>query len=137
MRVACAFLILTLTAAPAVAQEQTASTSESGRGALFWSGLALGVAGVTTSVIGVTAARVETTSSGNAPANTYQMCVAQKAADPIYATNQCDALKGKNNALLWSGVAISALGGALMIGSTRTHAEIAPGFVRLLHTIRF
>ena len=136
MRVACAFLILTLTAAPAVAQEQTASTSESGRGALFWSGLALGVAGVTTSVIGVTTARVETTSSGNAPDNTYQMCVAQKA-DPIYATNQCDALKGKNRTLLWSGVAMGALGGALMIGSTHTRAELAPGFVRLLHTFRF
>ena len=136
MRIACAFLILALTVAPAAAQEQAASTSQSGRGALFWSGLALGVAGVTTSVIGVTGARGETTSTGNAPTNTYQACTAQKS-DPIYATNQCDALKGRNNTLLWSGVAIGALGGALMIGSTHTHAEIAPGFVRLLHTIRF
>jgi hypothetical protein len=135
MRIACAFLILALTVAPAAAQE-AASTSQSGRGALFWSGLALGVAGVTTSVIGVTGARGETTSTGNAPTNTYQACIAQKS-DPIYATNQCDALKGRNNTLLWSGVAIGALGGALMIGSTHTHAEIAPGFVRLLHTIRF
>ena len=137
MRVACAFLILALTAAPAVAQEQTASTSESGRGALFWSGLALGIAGVATSVIAVTAARVEDSSSGNSPENAFRACVAQKQRDPIYATNQCDALKGKNNTLLWSGVAIGALGGALMIGSTRTHAEIAPGFVRVLHTLRF
>jgi len=126
-------------AAPALAgDEQPSSSSESGgrHKLLFWSGLALGVAGVTMSVIGVTAARVEDSSSGNSPIGAYQACVAQKA-DPIYATNNCDALKGKNRPLLWSGVAVGALGAVLLIGSTQTSAQISSGSFRLLHTIRF
>ncbi len=85
---------------------------------------------------GVTVARVTDTSTGNAPDNAYQTCVAQQA-NPIYATNQCDALKAKNRPLLWSGVAIGALGAVLVIGSTQTSAQISPGAVRILHTIKF
>jgi hypothetical protein len=103
---------------------------------MFWSGIALGVAGVATSVVGVTVDRVGESSTGNAPAGTYQACVAQQR-DPVYAANNCDVLKGKNRALLWTGVTVAALGAVLTIGGARTHAELSPGFVRLLHTIRF
>jgi hypothetical protein len=130
MRVVASCLIALFAAGPAFAEET------SGRGKLFWSGLALGVAGVTTSVLGVTVYRVEDSSSGNAPPSAFQACVAQKR-DPIYASNNCDALKGKNRPMLWSGVAIGALGAVMMIGGTRTSAEIGPGTVRVSHTIRF
>jgi hypothetical protein len=132
-------LMFALAASPAVAQERQPSldSSDSGRRPLFWSGLVLGVAGITTAVLGTTVYRVESSSTGNAPIGAYQACVAQKTSDPLYATNNCDALKAKNRALLWSGVAAGALGAALIIGSTRTRAEITPGFVRVLHTVRF
>lgn len=120
----------------AVAAAAAVQQSDTVRQPLFWSGLALGIAGITTAVLGVTAYRVEDTSTGNAPNNAYQTCVAQKK-DPIYASSRCDALKGKNRALLWSGVAIGAVGATLIIGSTHTSAELSGGAVRLLHTIRF
>ncbi len=133
MRVITVCLLAVLVAPPAFADEQ--ASSDAHRGTMFWSGLALGVAGLTTSVIGVTTARVDDSSTGNAPPSAFQTCVAQKR-DPIYATNSCDSLKAKNRGLLWGGVAISAAGAALMIGS-RTSADIAPGFFRVRHTIRF
>src|SRR3982751_1462176 len=55
------------------------------RSALFWSGLAVGVAGVTTSTLGLTALRTERTSTGNAPDATYRDCVARRDGDPLYA----------------------------------------------------
>ena len=121
-------------ASVAAADEQQPSTGH--RRVLFWSGLALGIAGATTSVLGLTALRVEDSSSGNAPKGAYQACVAQKA-DPIYATNQCDALKGKNLKLLWGGVALSAVGASLIIGSINAEADFEPGTVRLLKRVRF
>ena len=136
MRSVSMLLVLVLAAAPAFAQEKPTASSGEHRGAMFWSGIALGVAGVTTAVVGVTADRVGDTSTGNAPAGTYQSCVAQQR-DPVYATNTCDVLKGKNRTLLWTGVTVAALGAVLTIGGAHTHAELSPGFVRLLHTIRF
>jgi len=130
MRVLALCLIALLAAGPAFAEDTP------GRGKLFWSGVALGVTGVTTSVLGVTVYRVEDSSSGNAPPSAFQGCVAQQR-DPIYASSNCDALKGKNRPMLWSGVAIGALGAVMMIGGTRTSAEIGPGTIRLFHTIRF
>jgi len=127
-------LIVLLVATPAFGQSQT--SSDGGHGRTFWAGLALGVAGVTMSVLGVTVYRVEDSSTGNAPPNAYQSCVAQKA-DPIYATNSCESLKAKNLPLLWSGVAIGALGGVLVIHGTRTSAEVTANGFRLSHTIRF
>ena len=62
--------------------------------------------------------------------------MAQKA-DPIYATNQCDALKGKNLGLLWGGVAVGAVGAALLLRGIETRAEIGAGTVRLVKRIRF
>jgi len=134
MRMVASCLIVLLAAAPAFAEEQAASSG--GRGKVFWSGLALGIAGITTSVLGVTVYRVDDSSSGNAPPSSYQACVAQKS-DPIYATNNCGALKGKNRPMLWSGVAVGALGAVMMIGGARTSAEIGPGTLRVFHTIRF
>ena len=121
-------------AAAAVAAEEQASTTH--RGALLWSGLALAVAGATTAVLGTTVYRVEDSSTGNAPPNAYQTCVAQKK-DPVYASNQCDALKAKNVKLLTTGAVLGVVGAALMIGSAHTSAEISPGIVRFLHRIRF
>ena len=135
MRLGVCCLVALLAATPAFAQDAQAG-SRDGRGGLFWTGLALGVAGVATSVLGVTAFRVDDTSTGNAPPGAYQACLAQRT-DPIYATNSCDALKGKNRPMLWSGVAAGALGAALMIRSTSTSAEISQHAVRVLHTIRF
>jgi hypothetical protein len=136
MRRVSMLLVLVLTAPPAFAQEKPTPSSDEHRGAMFWSGILLGAAGVATSVVGVTVNRVGESSTGNAPAGTYQACVAQQR-DPVYATNNCDALKGKNRALLWTGVTAAALGAVLTIGGAHTHAELSPGFVRLLHTIRF
>src|SRR6266581_2432645 len=113
-------------ASVAAAEEQQPSTGH--RRVLFWSGLALGIAGATTSVLGLTALRVEDSSSGNSPKGAYQACVAQKA-DPIYATNQCDALKGKNLKLLWGGVAVGGVGAALMISGLHTSAEVSSGAI--------
>jgi len=124
-----------LVAGPAFAEEQPAS-SDGGRGAMFWSGLALGIAGATTATLGLTAFRVEDSSTGNAPAGTFQACVAQKA-DPIYATNQCDALKAKNLGMLWGGVAVGAAGAVLMIRGVQTSAELQPGALRVRSRIRF
>ena len=135
MRLGVCCLVAVLAATPAFAQEAQPRSS-GGRGALFWTGLALGVAGIATSVLGVTTFRVDDTSTGNAPPSAYQACIAQRA-DPIYATNNCDALKGKNRPMLWGGVAAGALGAALMIRGTGTSAEISQHAVRVLHTIRF
>jgi hypothetical protein len=152
MRAVSVVLVIALTSAPIVAQERSPVSDSIGRaaasvaqeqerrvahrGALFWSGLALGIAGATTSVLGLTVFRVEDSSSGNAPRGTYQACVAQKA-DPIYATNQCDALKGKNLKLLWGGAAVSAVGASLLIGSIHAEAEMRPGAVTLVKRLRF
>jgi hypothetical protein len=128
-------LIALLAAGPAFADEQHVPP-DAGRGRMFWSGLALGLAGVTTSVLGATVSRVSDSSTGNAPPGTYQSCVAQQR-DPIYAANDCNALKAKNRSLLWGGVAVSAVGAALMIGGSRTRAEITPTSIRLSHIVRF
>jgi hypothetical protein len=135
MRAGVACLIVLLVSAPAFAQQEQ-SSSGSSRGRLFWSGLALGVAGVTTSVLGVTVYRVDDASTGNAPPGAYQACLAQRV-DPIYAGNNCDALKAKNRPLLWGGVAAGALGAVLMIRGSHTSAEVTADGFRISHTIRF
>jgi hypothetical protein len=135
MRAGVACLIALLVATPALGQSSE-NTQSGSRGRLFWSGLALGIAGATMSVIAVTVARVDDASTGNAPPGTFQACVAQQA-DPIYASNSCDALKGKNRPLLWSGVAVGAVGGVLMIRGSQTRAEISTSGVRVSHTVKF
>jgi hypothetical protein len=120
-------------AAVAAAAEQDSHHS---RRTLFWTGLAVGLAGVTTAVLGSTVYRVEDNSTGNAPPGAYQACVAQKS-DPIYASNQCDLLKAKNVTLLASGIVLGAVGAAMIVGSNHTSAEIGVGVVRVVHKIRF
>jgi hypothetical protein len=159
MKAAALLVVMALAAAPAVAQQSTPiraaiaraaaapaeqpSQRPGGDGAaagsrtLFWSGLALGVAGLTTSTLGVTALRTENSSTGNAPAGTYAACVAQRNSDPIYATNQCDGLKGKNLKLLWGGVALSGVGAVMMIRGANTSASLSPTSIGLFHHLHF
>jgi hypothetical protein len=159
MKAAALLVVIALTATPVVAQESAPihasiaraaheSTAQSsprskesrepgGKGGLFWSGVALGVAGVTTSVLGLTVLRTEDSSTGNAPAGTYAVCVAQMNTNPIYATNQCDALKGKNLKLLWGGVALSGVGAVLMIRGSHTSADLTPTSIGLFHHLSF
>jgi hypothetical protein len=159
MKAAALLVVIALAATPVVAQEpapihasiaraahasaeQSAPQSGGGRSAaggraLFWSGLALGVAGVTTSMLGLTVLRTEDSSTGNAPAGTYAACVAQRNSNPVYATNQCDGLKAKNLKLLWGGVAVSGLGAALMIRGSHTSADLTPTSIGLFHHWHF
>jgi hypothetical protein len=159
MRAVSLVVILTLAASPAFAQQAAplhasieraaaaaATTShdgsasaadEGGRSRLFWTGLAVGIAGATTSAMGLTVFRTEDTSTGNAPDGTYLACVAQRNTDPIYATNQCDVLKAKNLKLLWGGVAIAGAGLTMMIGGSRTTAQVTAGRIGLFHGVRF
>jgi hypothetical protein len=152
MRVISVALAFALVATPALAQQpyqpirasaerialETAAEQDSshGRGKEFWAGLALGIAGVTTAVLGTTVYRVENNSSGNAPPGAYQACVAQKN-DPLYASNQCEGLKAKNVKLLAGGAAIGAVGAVLMIAGAHSSAELGPGVIRFVHRIRF
>jgi hypothetical protein len=158
MKAAALLVVITLTATPVAAQdpapihasiaravdesaEQSSPRSEgrsaAGGRALFWSGVALGVAGVTTSALGLTALRTEDSSTGNAPAGTYAACVAQKNSSPVYATSQCDGLKGKNLKLLWGGVALSGVGAVLMIRGSHTSADLTPTSIGLFHHWHF
>ena len=125
------------TAAQQKAAEPKSGKESDRKKGLFWSGLALGVAGATTSALGLTVFRTEDSSTGNAPRGAYQACVAQRNSDPIYAANQCDALKGKNLKLLWGGVALAGVGTALMIGGLDTSAELSPGSIGFFHRLRF
>jgi hypothetical protein len=159
MKAAALLVAIALTATSAVAQEpapihasiakaavdsagQSSPRSNSGRSsagssALFWSGVALGLAGVTTSALGLTVLRTEDSSTGNAPAGTYAACVAQRNSDPVYATNQCDGLKAKNLKLLWGGVALSGVGAVLMIRGSNTSADLTPTTIGIFHHLHF
>ena len=126
--------------AATTADPEARSTSvegSGGKGKLFWSGLAVSLAGVTTSALGLTVFRTEDTSTGNAPDGAYRACVALRNSDPIYATNQCDGLKAKNLKLLWGGVAIAGAGVAMMIGGSNTSAQVTAGRIGLFHRVRF
>jgi hypothetical protein len=157
MKPAAMLVVIALTASPVLGQERasihasiaraahdaaqappaTAARESTGRRTLFWSGVVLGAAGVTTSVLGLTASRTEDSSTGNAPAATYAACVAQRDSNPIYATNQCDGLKAKNLKLLWGGVALGGVGAALMIRGANTSAELSPTTIALFHHLHF
>jgi hypothetical protein len=159
MKAAALLVVIALTATPVAAQdrapihasiakaahesaEQSPPRSDEGRSAaggraLLWSGVALGVAGVTTSTLGLTVLRTEDSSTGNAPAGTYAACVAQQNSNPVYATNQCDGLKGKNLKLLWGGVALSGVGAVLMIRGWNTSADLTPTSIGLFHHWHF
>jgi len=159
MRIVSMVVAFALAASPALAQDRPApirasidqavaaalstsagatnATPSGHRSTLFWTGLAVSLAGVTTSALGLTALRTDQTSTGNAPDGTYLACVAQRDSNPIYATNQCDALKGKNLKALWGGVAIAGAGLGMMIGGSRTSAEVSGGGFSVFHRVRF
>ena len=157
MRAVCLLVAIALSASPVLAQQpapihasiekavaavgsakgSSASIDGGGRSKLFWSGLVVSMAGVTTSALGLTVFKTDATSTGNAPDGTYRACVAQRDSDPIYASNQCDALKGKHLKLLWGGVAIAGAGLSMMILGTDTSAQITRGGVGLFHRVRF
>jgi hypothetical protein len=151
MKAAALSLAIALSTAPVFAQSSEHPIAESaakaagaaaaqathdGRSKLFWSGLALGIAGVAVGVVASTVARVEDNSSGNAPPTAYQGCIAQKR-DPVYASNNCEALKAKNVPLLAAGVALGGAGAALMIAGSRVSADVAPGIIRFGYRVRF
>ena len=129
--------------AAAKAVENTAETpaaqpaGRGGKGKLFWPGVVLGIAGVTTAVLGATVYRVEDKSAGHSPDSTYQACVALKTSNPAYAGNDCNALKGRNDPLLWSGVALGGVGAVMTIGSARSGAALGPGRVAFVHRVSF
>jgi hypothetical protein len=126
--------------AAAGAAEQPApmkASASGGKSRLFWSGLAVGIAGATASALGLTVLRTEDSSTGNAPAGTYQTCIAQRDGNPVYAGNQCDGLKGKNLKLVWGGVALGGVGAAMMIGGLDTSAEVTPGAIAFVHRLHF
>ena len=157
MRAVCVLVAIALSASPVLAQQPSpirasidkaveavaspkdtsAGVDRGGKSTLFWSGLAVSMAGVTTSALGLTVFKTDETSTGNAPDSTYRACVAQRDSNPIYATNQCDALKGKNLKLLWGGVAIAGAGLSMMILGTNTSAQITRDGVGLFHRVRF
>jgi hypothetical protein len=122
-------------AAAAAAAAQAAPAG--GRGKLFWPGIAIGVTGATLATLALTSLRVESRSAGNSPDGLYRECVARATANPVYATSDCNALKGANEKLMWSGVVLGAVGGALVIGGLNTHAQITPAGLRVTHRIRF
>src|SRR5262245_7690499 len=140
MKTLATLLAFTLTASPVLAQERSirdsvakaaetlaAQPAERGsRGKLFWPGVAVGAAGITTAVLAASVFRVESNSAGNSPDGTYQECVAQRNSIPAYAGNDCNALKGKNTKLMWGGVALGAVGAVMMIGSAHSGAYIEP-----------
>jgi hypothetical protein len=124
-------------AAAAMAAQGAQRPSEAGKGKLFWPGIVIGAAGATTSVLGLTVFRVKDSSSGAAPKGAYRACVQEAATNALYATSDCNALKGKNLKLLWGGVAVGAVGAGMIIGSLDTSAAIGPGEVRFSRRIRF
>jgi hypothetical protein len=56
---------------------------------------------------------------------------------PVYATSDCNALKGVNSKLMWGGALIGAVGAVMIIGSIDTGAQVASGALRVSHRIRF
>jgi hypothetical protein len=152
MKILATLLAFALTASPAFAQERqpirdgVAKAADTlaaqpaggaGRGKLFWPGVAVGAAGVTTAVLAASVFRIESDSAGNSPASTYSECVAQKNSIPAYAGNDCNALKGKNAKLMWGGVALGAVGAVMTISGAQTGAQIEPGVIRFIHRVRF
>jgi len=151
MRVVTLVLACVLAAGPALAQDQPSirksmehaaaaaadPSTDTSRHPLFWSGLALAVAGATVAILGTTAFKSEDTASGNSPKGAFQGCEAL-TSNPVYAANQCGVLKGPNPPMVWSGVGIAALGITLM-ALQRAHSsiEVGPGAVRVQHKVRF
>jgi len=114
-----------------------APARRAGSGVLFWSGLAVGIAGVTTSALGLTALRTEDTSTGNAPSGTYLACVAQKKQQPDLRDESMRRAEGQE-----SQAALGRRGDwrpwrRMMIGGSRTSAELSSGAIGIFHHVTF
>jgi hypothetical protein len=124
--------------AAAVAADQNApEASRNRRGRLFWPGVVLGFAGATATALSLTKLRVEDRSAGNSPDSLYRDCVTLATTNPVYASSDCNALKGVNSKLMWGGALIGAVGAVMIIGSIDTSAQVASGALRVSHRIRF
>lgn len=148
MKIIAGFLIVVLSSAPALAQQPVRATAEreaariaaeqTGRrhAKSLLAGAVVASAGATVAILGATAFRTERTTSGNTPPTSFAQCEALKS-NPVYAGNQCDALKGPNLAMVGSGIAVAALGATLMaIGSSRGSVQIRPNGVQFVVTSR-
>ena len=126
------------TAAAAAARDEGApSPSGAGHRSRFWTGAVLGVAGGTAIILGTTVSKSADTTSGNTPKGAYQNCVALQS-NPVYRGNQCDDLRGPNNAVLYGGIAAAAAGISLMLmGSSMSAIEFGPRAVRFRHHVKF
>jgi hypothetical protein len=150
----CLFLVVVLTAGPALAQQHSgrplreaasaaavqaaaATSPPSARRPLFLTGVILGLAGGTAIVLGGTVAKTEDSTSGNTPDNGFQSCESLKS-NPVYQGNQCEVLKGPNTALVIGGAIAAAAGVTLaLIGAPHSSVTLTPGGVRVRHRLTF
>jgi hypothetical protein len=133
---ACLLAVSLLTPTSAFAQ-QPVRESANRLSAKFWTGLAIAGAGGTAVILGGTAMKTASSTSGNLPDTGYQSCVALKA-DPIYRENQCDVLKGPNTAMIIGGVVGMAAGSALMLlGTKNDRVTVGAGAITFQHRVKF
>lgn len=151
-RTVALLLTLGLGAGPAIAQErplaaaieQAGTAGAAGQAAgstrankAFWAGIILAGTGAAIATLGATVAKSGDTTSGNTPESAYAACDAQKA-NPVYAGNRCDLLKGPHSGMLWGGVAVAAAGLTLaLVKAPGGSLEIGVGHVTYRHRVRF
>ena len=104
---------------------------------MFWTGVALGLAGGTAIILGSTVAKTADSTSGNTPNGGFDSCEALRS-NPVYAGNQCGVLKGPNTALVIGGAIAAGAGVTLaLIGAPHSSVTIGPGLVRVGHRVSF
>ena len=124
-------LACALFATPAFAQPA------SGNRARFWTGAILGAAGGTAIVLGTTAIKSDKSTSGNVPKGAFDNCVALKS-NPVYAGNDCDALRGPTTALVVGGAIAAATGATLMmLGLPNSSVHVTRGRFGVTHRVKF
>lgn len=123
--------------AGAAAGDQAPGRPDTGHRATFWTGAAMSVAGATAIILGTTVIKSGKTTSGNTPVGAYQSCIALKA-NPVYRGNECDDLRGFDNAVLFGGITAAAAGITLMmLGSSRSNIEFGPRGISVRHRVTF
>jgi hypothetical protein len=116
-----------------IAREQTNTRERT----LTRPGFIIAAAGTVVAVLGGTAFRTEKTTSGNTPPSGFESCEALKA-NPVYAGNRCDDLKGPNLAIVGAGIAIAGAGVTLMaIKSSHADVQVGAAGVRFTGRVRF
>ena len=133
---ACLLAVSLLTSTSAFAQ-QPVQESANRLSAKFWTGLVVAGAGGTAVILGGTAMKTSSSTSGNLPEQGYESCVALKA-NPVYRGNQCDVLKGPNTAMVIGGVVAMAAGSALMmLGTKNNSVTVGAGAIGFQHRVKF